>query len=555
MAKALSMSLTGRQIDGIWHTSVAVFDKEYCFGQGIEVFPPNTDPHGTPIETITMGYTHIPKDVFDEYIANMRGIWTADKYHLLDNNCNSFSDEVCQFLVGKHIPAHITGLPAEFLDTPFGKSIFSMIQGMYGPSKFESTSASGSQSQSTGQAVQPTSMSSSTNHIVSHVRPCTSQQELDSLLSAHRCVAIDFTSKNCGPCRMISPEFDRLITEINETYQPLGAMNIPSAPVLGLSVELGFAQNLAAAYGVTATPTFIFFLDGKKFHEFRGADVQKLKSAIDLLVYTAYPPHHHAKLDLSKLSQLLTMDPIRFALSSDLDAIIKRLKSFADANTLAWDDKAAQALVEWMKLTSDRPTLMGVEGWQHFLSQLLINLPLSQMFPALDIVRQLVSFDYAAAGYFLVSDPSHALATVMSNVVKGGDDVAIPTRVMLLRLGCNLFRTSDPSMPLAAFSRPGGNDTATDTRALFTSIAIDNLLSSNSQLCQTATMLMYNIVWSISHLRKIKLDSSRTGANPGVMADEGWVCEIVAALCSAIQSKAESCQESAVKEEDELVLR
>lgn len=39
------------------------------------------------------------------------------KYDLLENNCNSFSDEVAQFLTGNSIPGHITSLPAEVMST------------------------------------------------------------------------------------------------------------------------------------------------------------------------------------------------------------------------------------------------------------------------------------------------------------------------------------------------------------------------------------------------------------------------------------------------------
>lgn len=42
---------------------------------------------------------------------------SAEKYHLLDFNCNTFSNDLCQFLVGKTIPSHISDLPAEFLNT------------------------------------------------------------------------------------------------------------------------------------------------------------------------------------------------------------------------------------------------------------------------------------------------------------------------------------------------------------------------------------------------------------------------------------------------------
>jgi len=64
---------------------------------------------GTPHQKIDMGVTEIPEDVFFEYIEELRQIYTLDKYHLLDNNCNAFSNAVCEFLVGKPIPSQITG--------------------------------------------------------------------------------------------------------------------------------------------------------------------------------------------------------------------------------------------------------------------------------------------------------------------------------------------------------------------------------------------------------------------------------------------------------------
>lgn len=42
---------------------------------------------------------------------------SPDKYHLLDNNCNSFSNEVAEFLTGNPIPSYITNLPAEVMET------------------------------------------------------------------------------------------------------------------------------------------------------------------------------------------------------------------------------------------------------------------------------------------------------------------------------------------------------------------------------------------------------------------------------------------------------
>jgi hypothetical protein len=70
------------------------------------------------VQVIDMGHTELPVDVIDDYIAELSSqVFTADRYHLLENNCNDFTNEVCQFLVGRGIPDHITALPDNFLRT------------------------------------------------------------------------------------------------------------------------------------------------------------------------------------------------------------------------------------------------------------------------------------------------------------------------------------------------------------------------------------------------------------------------------------------------------
>ncbi|KAI8843705.1 PUL domain-containing protein [Chytridium lagenaria] len=124
MARMLSQQLTGKLIEGIWHTSVVLYNKEVYYGQGIQIDAPGTTMHGHPIKVIDMGETAIPEEVFWEYIETLRDHWTAEIFR-----------EVCMFLVGKSIPDYIADLPKEFLSTPFGQQIAPMISSMFGPSR------------------------------------------------------------------------------------------------------------------------------------------------------------------------------------------------------------------------------------------------------------------------------------------------------------------------------------------------------------------------------------------------------------------------------------
>ncbi len=46
MASQFSRQLVGRQIDGIWHTGIVVYGKEYYFGGGVSYDAPSSTPFG-----------------------------------------------------------------------------------------------------------------------------------------------------------------------------------------------------------------------------------------------------------------------------------------------------------------------------------------------------------------------------------------------------------------------------------------------------------------------------------------------------------------------------
>eukprot|EP00117_Sycon_ciliatum_P030436 scpid67998/ scgid23990/ Desumoylating isopeptidase 1; PPPDE peptidase domain-containing protein 2; Protein FAM152B len=132
LASQLSLPLLGKKIDGIWHTGVVVYGTEYFFGSmGVCDCPPGGTIMGQPHQILNLGSTYIPKELFQEFLVEVgSSTFQGIKYHLLEHNCNNFSNEVCQFLVGRTIPAHITGLPAEVLATPFGAVIRPFLESM-----------------------------------------------------------------------------------------------------------------------------------------------------------------------------------------------------------------------------------------------------------------------------------------------------------------------------------------------------------------------------------------------------------------------------------------
>ncbi|KAI9563602.1 hypothetical protein GHT06_011066 [Daphnia sinensis] len=132
MAQLMSAAILGKQIDGIWHTGVVVYGREYFFGgQGITSCLPGETILGQPNQIHPLGVTQIPFAIFVDYVQGLAdSTFRPDAYNLLRHNCNNFSNELAQFLCGNSIPQHILDLPTEVLSTPFGQSLQPLLDSL-----------------------------------------------------------------------------------------------------------------------------------------------------------------------------------------------------------------------------------------------------------------------------------------------------------------------------------------------------------------------------------------------------------------------------------------
>ncbi|POS87292.1 hypothetical protein EPUL_002275 [Erysiphe pulchra] len=80
---------------------------------------------------------------------------------------------------------------------------------------------------------------------------------------------IDFFATWCGPCKAISP-----------TFEKLSAPYTSSDSITFAKCDVDKAKDVAQICGISAMPTFQFFKNGTKVDEIRGADVQQLNVKI-----------------------------------------------------------------------------------------------------------------------------------------------------------------------------------------------------------------------------------------------------------------------------------
>ncbi|CAI5532739.1 unnamed protein product [Closterium sp. Naga37s-1] len=120
LARQLSQTLLGTAIDAVYHTGVVAYGTEYWFGAGIQRGVPGRTDFGPPMEAIRLGCTEIPRDLFEQFLADVSANYSPHRYSLLSHNCNHFSDEVAHFLLGRGIPTRILDLPRHVLSSPQG---------------------------------------------------------------------------------------------------------------------------------------------------------------------------------------------------------------------------------------------------------------------------------------------------------------------------------------------------------------------------------------------------------------------------------------------------
>ena len=64
----MSMQLVGKHFEGIWHTGICVYEKEFYYGGGISYDRIGRTPFGKPTKSLSLGFTEINQELFMEFL-------------------------------------------------------------------------------------------------------------------------------------------------------------------------------------------------------------------------------------------------------------------------------------------------------------------------------------------------------------------------------------------------------------------------------------------------------------------------------------------------------
>lgn len=416
MARQMSLGMLGFQLDAVYHTSILLNGLEYVYDGQIVAIRPGSSHLGNPLDRELLGTTQLPMDVIETYLDSLRSVYTPEAYNLWRHNCNNFSNDFATFLVGKGIPDKIINMPAEVLESPFGRMLMPALDQQVRASRQQN--GGGILGIQNGQQAGGSSAAA-------RVREVSNLGGLDALLSEARssCAVVFFTSATCGPCRMLYPLYDELAEEVADKG-------------LVIKADISIARDVAARYSITATPTFITFLKGEQENRWMGADASALRGNVRLLVQMAWLRHPHQSLRLPSLHKE-NPKPVLFTKVPPLPKLLAKMGP-------AGDDPAVQGMVKFIEARSKdgaaEAHLPDVAAFSAFVTSSVESLSPDSLFPLVDILRcGLV--DPRLSGCF-AEEADHRTTTALLTHVNGLDSCPYPLRLVTLQAACNLFSSA-----------------------------------------------------------------------------------------------------------------
>jgi thiol-disulfide isomerase/thioredoxin len=365
--------------------------------------------------------------------------------------------------------------------------------------------------------------------------PVTSISHFTSILSQHMAVIANFTNTpGCPPCRAIKPAYETIAEEYNSQYASRGVCFVD------IELVVGEGRDLASRYGVSATPTFIFFKDGKKAEELKGADKRGLQAKVESFLEDCFPRHPHRKLYLPAIEAVPTK-PIQSANAPNYTALIGKLEG--NAGLVKEDVEYLKAkvvpILEKKGGTSEQEFKQVYQCWTEITDRSLGSLKPEETFPLIDLWRvgllepkitTLLTMALSPS-----SDTSEPLSTILelasSTLKASSSSTPKPFLLTVLRLLTNILAIT----PLANMILATPSQTPKLHKILenVLSVTVDSLLHPDQSVRSAAAGVAVNLAgW-----RHRSSKEQGKGADEGIEHD--WEVELVSAAIEAIDREAD----------------
>jgi len=511
LAKIFSKQLAGKQFDGIWHTSIVVYGTEYYYASGVQSDVPGTTQHGQPVQTFDMGETFIPKEMFLEFLNEISPRYSATTYDLFENNCNSFSQEVCQFLTGNNIPEFITNLPREALNTPFGPLVKQFSQaianqinnpGSNGNTSVQSSNQNLTQATTDGNinnnllnvlgSIGRSTTNNQTNPIPvpaindtdnkSLVKTVTTLDQMKEIITDHSYVIFDFTMANCPPCRAIAPVFEKMLSDKTSKDEYQKASPIPKLAVCKIDIH-HCDPLIPRYYDVHATPTFVYIKNGKEVARILGANKVEIEKKMDEMINEAQNSKPCIKLNMQ--NKFIPLEYNIFEEIKNFATIVSNLKdSLLSKNKINQEEWDSLMTIKYHLNDSPDSTNIITGSCINIIQKSIDLLNGLDAIPLLEIIKKL--FLNIKVKEKFVSEKN---TIILKLINKFKDCQENENRILLLMILCNWCSDLNSVKYLLSDVQYEGEEAHT----ILINYLSDSLLSENNEIVSYALKLLNNI--------------------------------------------------------------
>lgn len=357
-----------------------------------------------------------------------------------------------------------------------------------------------------------------------------SSSNFASVLKNNKVVIANFTNTpGCPPCRAIKPAYEAFAETYSESHGAKGVRFVE------IELGVGEGQNLASQYGVTATPTFIFFRDGKKADEMKGADKRGLEGRIEAFLDESFPQHPHRRVYVPATERLSTT-PITAPAKPAYPALLSKLESFpgAGAQHVAVFRNDVVPFLEGKTTLDDNGVRSLIVKWTSATTALLSSLQPAETFPVIDLWRVGLLNPRVSSALSLKLSPKAAgaepigpiLALAAKSIQAQGASTPRPLVLTTLRLATNLLAP----LPLANLLLSAGAPRQADLLA----VLVDSLLHKEVSVRKAAADVAVNAaIW-----RHRVSKENKSEDEDAVHGD--WEVELLSALLEGIGREADA---------------